>query len=59
MCLQLVAKVYLAPLLSRPWCFGMSMLRPTLMGCCKGRNDLFQGPAIDRATRTIREWKIA
>ena len=59
MCLQLVAKVYLAPLLSRPRCFGMSMLRPTLMGCCKGRNDLFQGPAIDRATHTIREWKIA
>ncbi|MBR1476094.1 MAG: hypothetical protein IJ613_11050 [Muribaculaceae bacterium] len=51
--------MYLAPLLSRPRCFGMSMLRPTLMGCCKGRNDLFQGPAIDRATHTIREWKIA
>ena len=51
--------MYLAPLLSRPRRFGMPLLRATLKDCCKRSSDLFQGLAIDRATRTICEWKIA
>lgn len=45
--------------LSRPRQFSKLLLCLTLKYYFQGRRDLFQGLAIDRATRTICEWKIA
>lgn len=45
--------------LSRPRQFGKLLLCSTLKYYFQGRRDLFQGLSIDRASRTIREWKIA